>query len=92
MTPGDLAHLAPVGGGEPTVVEWRGQVGGYAVVIGADRIQFMVPAERVTAIQPMGHADQRARELIRELVAAGLTHQMIAKELDKRGVKRGTND
>jgi len=38
MTPGDLVHLAPVGEGDPTVV------------IGADRIQFMVPAERVSAI------------------------------------------
>lgn len=50
MSPGDRVHLAPIDGGEPEVVEYRGQIGGYAVVIGANRIQFMVPAERVSPL------------------------------------------
>jgi len=56
MSPGDRVRLTPIDGGEPTVVEYRGQVGGYAVVIGTDRIQFMVPAERVSPLPPVVEA------------------------------------
>lgn len=47
---GEKVHLAPFDGiGPPEVVEYRGQTGGLAVVIGADRMQFMVAAERLQA-------------------------------------------
>lgn len=49
---GDRVLLAALDGGEPSTVEYRGQVGGYAVVVGADGYQFMVPIERISAQPP----------------------------------------
>lgn len=52
MQVGDRVLLAALDGGEPSTVEYRGQVGGYAVVVGADGYQFMVLIERLSAQQP----------------------------------------
>ena len=52
MQVGDRVLLAALDGGEPSTVEYRGQVGGYAVVVGADGYQFMVLVERISAQPP----------------------------------------
>lgn len=65
LSVGEKVHLAPLDGiGSPDVVEYRGQVGERAVVIGPDRIQFMVAAERVSRIPAVGE-----EATIRERVA-----------------------
>lgn len=70
LSVGEKVHLAPFDGiGPPDVVEYRGQVGERAVVIGPDRIQFMVAAERVSRIPAVGEEVERLRARVAELEA-----------------------